>query len=120
MRQHDMWKDARPVHMVALYCWCHEAVYGVAPDELATGRAGKQARIQAVGAAKNMLSREFGGNATVMVGYIKWVWSRVKGKEEWAARSGAQLGRVSWQQMFSGRSLLTDYKVEIGRKRAAR
>ncbi len=120
MRRHDAWSDARPVHLVALYCWCHEAVYGVAPDELATGQAGKRARIQAVGAARNMLSRDFGGNVVAMVGYIKWVWGRVKGKEEWALRSGATVGRVGWQQMFAGRSLLTDYKVEIGRKRAAR
>ena len=119
MRRHDAWSDARPVHLVALYCWCHEAIYGVAPDELATGQAGKRARVQAVGAARNMLSRDFGGNAPAMVQYIKWVWSRVKGKEEWALRSGAQLGRVSWQQMFAGRSLLTDYKVELGRKRGS-
>lgn len=120
MRENNCWTHARPVHLVALYCWCHEAIYGVAPDELATGAAGKRARVQAVGAARNMLSRDFGGNVLAMIGYIKWVWSRTKNKEEWAARAGAQVGRVGWQQMFAGRSLLTDYKVEIGRKRGAR
>lgn len=119
MREQNLWTHARPVHLVALYCWCHQAIYGVAPDELTTGQAGKRARVQAVGAARNMLAREFGGNVVAMVGYIKWAWGRVKGKEEWAARSGATLGRVGWQQMFAGRSLLTDYKVEIGRKRGS-
>lgn len=120
MRTANDWSRCRPVHLVALYCWCHNAIYGVPPDELTTGQAGKRARQAAVGAARNLLGREFGGNVPAMVKFIQWVWQRAREKEEWAARSGAKLGRISWSTMFAGRSLLTDYKVEIGRQRAAR
>lgn len=115
MRTCNDWTAARAVHFVALYAWCHEQVYGVAPAELTTGKAGARIRLQATSAAARMLTQEFAGRPKAMAGFLRWVWQREKGREEWAARTGAQRGRVTWYKQFEERTMLTEFKVELGR-----
>lgn len=103
---------AKPMHLVALYEWCHEQVYGVAPAEFATKAAWKPALF----AASKLTREEFRGSASATVDFIRWTWAREKSREH-ARRTGRNesTGRIGWRLQFVTRHLVTDYRIEIAR-----
>lgn len=111
------WSRATNRHLVALYVYMHERVYGVA-SELAAAyssrvEAEKNPLFGAEAAAKRMLEQEFRGDPGAMATYIRWAWLRERAREEKA--NGAERGRIGWQLMFSSRSLLQDYRLSARR-----
>lgn len=104
------WSDARPAHIVELYAWCHGTVYGVRPIELDTpGERGRKERMAAIGAARTLVDREFGGRVVECVTFLKWVWAREESREKWAKDNGKERGRLAWRALFCGRGILGDY-----------
>lgn len=103
---------ATPVHLVALYEWCHEKVYGVRPSELSPRAAWKTATF----AAAKLVKDEFAGKAPAAVDFIRWAWKREAGRER-DRREGrnATVGRLGWRLQFSMRYLITDYRIAVAR-----
>lgn len=109
------WSAATGATLVGLYAYCHREVYGVAPLEL-----DQQAALRA--AAKHALDfvvTHFEADFDAAVEFVKWSWMREKGREQWAAREGKERGRMGWRLQFSTR-LLTDYRVDMSRRRRRR
>lgn len=103
---------ATPTHLVALYEWCHEKVYGVRPSELSTRAAWKTVTF----AASKLMRDEFRGSAPAVVDFIRWSWKREAGRER-ARRAGSNVhvGRLGWRLQFAMRYLVTDYRVDLAR-----
>lgn len=103
---------ARPMHLVALYEWCHEQVYGVRPAEFAK----KATWTPALFAASRLVRDEFRDSPSAAVDFIRWTWAREKGREA-ARRAGRNenMGRIGWRLQFVTRHLVTDYRIEIVR-----
>lgn len=106
------YSKATATHLVALYEWCHEQIYGVRPSEIGTRAAWKQATF----AASKLMRDEFRDDAPAVVDFIRWTWRREKGRED-ARRAGrnAHIGRVGWRLQFAMRYLVTDYRVDRAR-----
>ena len=117
MRVSQDWKDAQPKHLVALFVWLHENVYGVKPLEILHGEEGRRLALGAVSACRALVKDEFGGHVRDVVVFMLWVWRREKSKQEWAARTpGVQLGRINARTQFAGRVLLTEFRLDRERK----
>jgi hypothetical protein len=105
------WKKVRMGHLVALYAYCHEKVYGVPPGEL-VGYNYSQALL----ACKRLVTKECDGSLDEAIKFVQWTWSRerwVEGKRrEQADRSGFRIG---WKYQF-GSKLFTDYRLDKARK----
>jgi hypothetical protein len=113
MRHTDDWSQARASHMLGLYEWMHEQVYGVLPAELTgKGKPVADERMKAIGAIVRMLANEFDGSITGMVDYIRWISRRELRTEKWAKESNVQRGRLSWYKVFGLRSLYSDFLVD--------
>jgi len=105
------WDAARPIHFVALYAHLHESVYGAAPVEL-----GPTERLHACGAAKRMLEKHFDHQSAEMAAFMRWAWTREKGREQWRRDNDRSGGRIGWSLMFNG-ALLTDFRIDLARTR---
>jgi hypothetical protein len=102
-------KIATPTQLVALYYLCHSEIYGSEPIEL-VGSNWNQACIS-VG---KMIKQDFGGNSIGVVEFVRWVWRREQWRE--THRSGDKpRWRITWQQQFAKRNLLSDYRAEMAR-----
>lgn len=111
----ELWKNAKPSHLVELYRRWHLQVYGVEPAEL-EGEQVKQARI----GAANLLAREFRGDGRNAFQFIGWVFVRAANEEKRRKSRGESDGwRLRWSQLFRTKALLTDYKVAVARKRGS-
>jgi len=101
-------------HLVALYEWCHEQVYGARPSELDAGDAWKLATF----AAAKLTKDEFDGEFQRAIEFVRWTWQREKAREK-ARREGRNnsVGRVGWRLQFVTRHLVTDYRIDMARKR---
>jgi hypothetical protein len=106
------WGQAEGKHFVALYAELHFKVYGVADEGL-----GPKERLYAATLARGMLEKDFKGDRREMALFVSWVWSREKGREKWRREQQVSRGRLTWRAVF-GRAVLTDYRVEVARKKA--
>jgi hypothetical protein len=106
----EKWKDATGTHLVALYEWVHEKIYGVLPLEL-DGRAWARAASM----ANRMVATHFENDFEKAVTFMRWVWRGEKKREEWRRDKGVDGGRIGWWQMFNGGRFITDYKVSVDR-----
>lgn len=104
------WEQAGGAHLVALYEWLHEQVYGVATAEL-------DARTWALAAqaAARMADQQFEGDYGRAVVFMRWVWKREIEREKWRRENGKSGSRIGWKLAFHG-SLVTDYKVDRARR----
>jgi hypothetical protein len=104
--------NAKTSHLVALYEWCHEQVYGVPPAELSQGETWKRA----VFAASGMLKNQFNGDMKEVISFIQWTWRRERYREK-MRREGRNdsVGRIGWRLQFVHRHLVTDYRVDKNR-----
>lgn len=112
MLAEDTLAKATPAHLVALYEYAHENVYGVRPAELSTRAVWRTAMFSAA----RLLREEFNGEASLCVDFIRWTWKREKAREH-ARRKGtnASIGRIGWRLQFVTRHLVTDYRVDVAR-----
>lgn len=118
MRRSRDWARATARHFVELYCWCHLHVYGLEPAELrGTGKSSVNARKGAISAAKRMLTTEFERTGQ-MAAFVDWAFKREIEREKWRAEQGrTDAPRLSWNALFAGRAVLTDYRASLLRKR---
>lgn len=110
MRKENDWSEARVAHLVALYAWCHEKVYGVAPAELAG-----LTWMAACSAASKLVRDEFKDSIEDAIEYVRWTWRREAGREKWRNENNAPGGRIGWRLQFQTRLLLTDYRIDMAR-----
>lgn len=109
------WEDATARSFVGLYALCHRLTYGVDALDLAEPGALQGA----TRAATRALHVHFGDDKSELVEFVKWVWEREKGREEWAAREGKNRGRLNARIQFSA-ALVTDYRVDMTRRKRRR
>ena len=114
MAESGDWGGATGAHLVALYEWIHEQVYGVAPGEL-DGKTWAIAR-QAAG---RMVEQQFGGDYGAAVVFMRWAWKREQRSEQWRRETGKEGRRIGWRLQFHG-ALITDYKVDAARRSTQR
>ena len=108
MRKTCEWTGAKGRHLVALYAWLHNEIYGVGAEELGD----RNALFAASNAAERMVRDAFGGDTKRAVQFIAWAWARERMREKAGKVSSY---RITWRFMFASRSLLTDYRVELVR-----
>ena len=107
----DDWTGADAEDFVALFAWLHAEVYGVgALDEMRTQWRG------ACSAARKMFGDVFDGDASLMLGFVRWVWNREAGFEAWRRQHQTHGKRISWRLQFVSRTLVTDYQIDLARK----
>lgn len=111
MRDSDDWSKATARHLVALYSWCHEQVYGAAPAEL-VGYVWKSA----CSAAAKMVTEQFDGDYQKAVEFVRWTWAREHGREEWRIKNQQQGSRIGWKLQFVTMHILTDYRIDMARR----
>ena len=108
-------QNVRASHLVALYEWCHEQVYGVAPAELEQGKTWQHA----VFAAARLMREEFDGNGEAAVEFIRWTWQREQAREMAIRSNGLErVGRIGWRVQFVQRHVVTDYRLYLARRRS--
>ena len=108
--------NARPTHLVALYEWCHEQVYGVRPLEMEQGDNWKMA----VFAAARLVKHEFRDDMAATVEFVRWTWRRERwreGKRRETNQAIGSVGRIGWRLQFVQRHLVTDYRIDLARSR---
>ena len=104
------WSEAAGKDLVGLYAFCHEAVYGVAPNELLdAGQFRAASRL-----AAKLTRSAFGGSFDECAAFVRWTWLRERGREKWAAEQDRKRGRLGWRLAFSIH-FVTDYRVEMTR-----
>jgi hypothetical protein len=117
------WDGARGVHLVALYAWLHQQVYGVEAGELSGVGQGsaavKAAQVEWAAAsvsAQKFCAKEFGGEFAECVEFMRWAWRREEAVEK-KRRSGESTSdfRMGWRYQFSAR-LATDHRIAAARK----
>lgn len=110
MIESDDWSGATARHLVALYDVMHTEVYGVEPSEL-----GPAERYNAAMMAGNLTKREFSGDFTQAVEFMRWAWAREADNEKWRRENGRTNARRIGARLMFGGSLLTDYRVYLAR-----
>lgn len=108
------WEQAGPGHLVALYGYCHERVYGVRVAELEEGRTYGEAMRKAA----QLLKSDFAGDVAELVAFVRWTWRREDFREKKRrADGGAQdQRRLGWRLQFAA-ALVTDYRLDQARRR---
>lgn len=112
MIESDDWSGATARHLVALYDVMHTEVYGVECAEL-----GPAERYNATMMAANLTKREFSGDYTKAVEFMRWAWAREADSEKWRRENGRTHARRIGARLMFGGSLLTDYRVYLARTR---
>lgn len=108
------WSAAEPKHFVALYCDLHARIYDAPALDLERARE----RLAAVGAARRMMEKHFGGSAARFAGYMRWVWRRERALEQRRREAGSGR-RLSWRHVFVWVELATEYRVAAARAKKA-
>ena len=112
MRGARDWSDARPAHLVALYCVLHAWCYGVPAAEVIG-----LTWLAASSAAAKMIRDEFGGEIGESIDFMRWVWKREKSRERWRRENGRDGSRIGWRLQFQQRHLVTDYRIALARRK---
>jgi hypothetical protein len=111
-------RPGEPRHLVALYAKCHEAVYGVFPEEL---RQPKE-WLAACGSARRTIADHFAGDFAEAVAFMRWDWRREQKSTARKREQGLeQTFRIKWRQQFVFRDRITDYRAAtVEQRRGAR
>jgi hypothetical protein len=108
--EEEDWEKMRPGMLVALFAWCHEKTYGVAPADL-KGQSWRNAQR----CAGMMVKKDFGGDIDKALEFLRWTWQRERRIEQWR-RDNNQHGKViGWYDQFQRGELLTKYRVDVAR-----
>lgn len=95
-----------PRHWVALYCWLHEAVYGVTCVEEVRSQWGT-----AASRAQTMLTEEFEDDEDEFMAYMKWIAQDEERVENWRRTNHKQGRRLQWRDFFIYKTKLSDYRL---------
>ena len=106
MRREGDWRDARPIHIVALYAWLHAQIYKVEPLDLYKD----DAVAGATSACAKLLRDEFGGDCKLLVEFVAWCWVRERQRLNGNGR------RLTWHLQFASRALLVDHRVMMAQQ----
>jgi hypothetical protein len=108
----DDWQDVTPGLLLAVHCWCHRRVYGA--DPIFTSGDWKLALLR----AGSLVKRQFDGDATAALAYVRWSWQREGRRENYRRGTNGEVNGSSlgWALVLGGR-LLTDYRVHLARTR---
>jgi hypothetical protein len=93
-------RRAGPRHMVAVWAWCHEKTYGVAPAM--TAREWQSAGF----AAGALLKVDFDGKVEMMVPFLQWTWAEEKRSHAWRKENGRTSSPLGWRLQFSRRHVV--------------
>lgn len=105
------WESASGRSFVGLYALCHRLTYGVDAVELED----RQTLQNATRAAAKALHVHFADDKSELVEFVKWVWEREKGRDQWAAQNGRARNRLGIRLQFAP-ALVTDYRVDQQRR----
>jgi hypothetical protein len=100
MRLADNYAGAGALHLVALWAWCHEQTYGVAPAMTA------QDWKLAMFAADALVKREFEGKAEAAVPLLRWTWGEERRSTKWRRNNGRVINPLGWRLQFSARQVV--------------
>jgi hypothetical protein len=103
LRNSKRWGEMKPSHLVALWVWLYQQVYGVAPEP---AEVSPKAYSTATLFAGRLLKDSFGGDAARMVGFMRWTWAREL-KMKRARPDGRRIGA---RLMFSA-ALVGDWRL---------
>ena len=104
MRDTKSWVAAKPGHLVALWAWCHERVYDVAPTEDLQPAQFSRYCIKAA----LVLRKSFDGNVEQVTGFMRWTWAREQLR--FARRDPFDYRRLGAGLHFSS-ALIGDWRV---------
>ena len=104
----QQWDKFTATNLVALYAILHNRVYTVLPLELL-----RDWRLVQL-AAGGMVKREFDGDFTKAVKFLRWVWFREN--RSYKRRSEDNDFRIGWRYLFKSPKLLTDYRISLSRQ----
>jgi len=110
MAESGEWEGASGAHLVALYEWMHEQVYGVVAD------LDRKSRMFATSSANRLIAKDFAGDAAKSVLFMKWVWRREGEREAWRRANQRDGQRIGWRLQFCFGSLVADYHVHCVRQ----
>lgn len=111
MMKSDDWSQAKASHLVALYVILHEKIYGVAPE--LKGDELKQAKL----VAGQFLKTRCKGKFEKAVEYMKWVWKRERGREDWRRNNHIDGKVLGWRLILKVDSMWTEYRVGQERRK---
>lgn len=111
MMKSDDWANAKASHLVALYSILHEMVYGVAPE--LKGDDLKLAKY----AAGSFLKTKCGGKFPKALEFMRWVWTRERGREEWRRNNQIDGKVIGWRLILNHPAMWTEYRVGQERRK---
>jgi hypothetical protein len=91
---------AGPRHLVAVWSWCHEKTYGVAP-----AMTGKEWGLASL-AAGGLLKSDFDGKVERLVAFLKWSWAEERRSVKWRKENGKPITPLGWRLQFSKRHVV--------------
>ena len=103
------WGDATGMHMVALYGFMHQEVYGFEPLEL-----DKKAWASGAKHALRCCEKFFGADYGALAEFMRWCWKREIERETWRKANQRDGARLTWRWQFAAQ-LVSDYRVHAQR-----
>jgi hypothetical protein len=107
------WDSANARHLVCLYGWLHARVYGIEAVELDNSSLFAKAQHS----AQVLLAKHFDDDIAECVSFIRWVWTRERGRENWRRENGVSSSRIGVFLQFKP-AMVTEYRIEKARKLA--
>ncbi len=101
------WDGMTPGKLVALYWLCHDKVYGlvqVGIDKTCVWET-------AMKVAGSMVKRHFDNDIERAITFMRWVWTRERGRERWRRENKRDGQRINWKNQFSQDYLITDWRA---------
>lgn len=111
MKRKD-WEGMTAGRLVALYWLCHERVYGTVPVELDKATTWETAMM----GAGRMVTDHFDGDVQRAVVFMRWVWTREAGYEDWRRKNSKFGRRITWQNQFRHDHLISDWRAAAMRQ----
>lgn len=107
------WDGMTPGKLVALYWLCHERVYDVPPMEIDKAATWEMVMKQ----AGSMVKRHFDDDMERAITFMRWVWTREQGREQWRRANSRDGQRLTWRNQFAQDYLITDWRAAAMRAR---
>ena len=102
----ENFEGVKPSIMVAIYCLCHEKVYGQWPIDLDDDVEWRLAMFT----VKRLADKYFPASSVPMVEFLVWAWDREKDTERWRQANGRESKRLVWRWLFSAR-MVAEYRL---------
>ena len=100
MRAARDFRRATALHLVAVWAWCHEQTYEVAPAMTL-----KDWGIAAL-AAGQLVARAFDGKVERAIPFIQWTWADEQKLRAWKRERGVTCVPLGWRRQFSAQHVV--------------